>query len=62
MIQLDIKYQRRLSTIYDKLQELSSMVNETGDLPLNYGNGTVCEQLSCALASLDTIWQEISED
>ena len=40
----------RLCKIYHKIED--------NDVELNYGNGTVASQISCAIASLETILQE----
>ena len=59
MVKLSPRQISRLSIIYTKLQELSSLISEAGDIDLHFGNGTVCTQLDCALASLDCIYQEL---
>ena len=48
----------RLLTIEDKLEKLRFEF-DLNDVPLNYGNGSIQVQLSCALAALDNIFQEL---
>ena len=48
----------KLLTIESKLENLR-LEFETFDVPLNYGNGSIVHQLSCALAALETIFQEL---
>ena len=48
----------RLLNIEDKLEKLRFEF-DLNDVPLNYGNGSIQVQLSCALAALDNIFQEL---
>lgn len=47
----------RLHTLYWEIISLRNDL-EKSNLPLNYGNGSVQEQLDCASAALDCIYQE----
>lgn len=47
-----------LETIMDKLNKFQEIF-EYNDYELNYGNGTIYEQIGCAIAALETIYQEI---
>lgn len=48
----------KLLTIQSKLEKLRSEF-ELFDVPLYYGNGSIEQQLSCALAAIETIFQEL---
>lgn len=47
----------KFNSLYWRLLKLRNEF-ENSDLSLNYGNGSVCEQLDCALAALECISQE----
>lgn len=46
-----------ISSVYKRIDALRSYF-EVHDVSLNYGNGSIFNQLDCALASLDCILQE----
>lgn len=46
-----------LARLQDRLAKLQDDV-EKNDVELHYGNGTASEQISCAVAALETILQE----
>lgn len=50
---------RQIYSVYCRLIEIEKKFQDENDIPLQIeGNGSVAENLSCALASLDTILQE----
>ena len=48
---------RTLESIQERLEKMYRRIEEK-DVQLHYGNGTVSEQINCAIAALDCILQE----
>lgn len=59
MINLKSSQVSKLETIARKLDSLSLEFEDSSNVSLNFGNGSVSEQLSIARAALDTIFQEL---
>ncbi len=51
-----------INSLYKRVNKLCSTIDDDRDVQLNYGNGTVSSQLSCASAALWTILQELDEN
>lgn len=49
-IEILVRLQERLAKLQEPIEE--------NDVELHYGNGTVSEQIGCAIAALETILQE----